>query len=419
AYLNRWQRLDVAGKAQLSTAIEEPSSFEGRTIRELQQHIPDNSQVLVANSMTIRDFDYFWFSGESDAVLYGNRGVNGIDGTVSTALGLATNHQPTYLVTGDLSLFHDLNGLAVAKTHNLNLTIILHNNDGGITMSQYFCSIVDNALCNPAQRMYFDLGEYRYGLTVVGEGEPIVCFHGFSESSYTWDAINLPGYRVVRIDLIGHGDSDIPDENRAYTIPQMIEDLHTVIYHMVGESYYLMGYSMGARIALSYALQYEREIKGLILESGSVGIASEAERAARRKADEDLAVHIEEHDGAWFAARWAEVPIFESQKQLSEGVEELIYLRRSNNSPYALACTLRGSGQGVMPYVGDKLKNFSVKGLYVSGALDTKYTTIGRDVFGKLPSFNHVIVDGAGHNVHIEKPQIFEQAVLDFLQKKG
>ena len=131
AYLNSWQSLEVAGKAQLSTAIEEPSCFEGRTIRELQQHIPDNSQLLVANSMTIRDFDYFWFSGESDAVLYGNRGVNGIDGTVSTALGLATNHQPTYLVTGDLSLFHDLNGLAVAKTHNLNLTIILHNNDGG------------------------------------------------------------------------------------------------------------------------------------------------------------------------------------------------------------------------------------------------------------------------------------------------
>lgn len=131
AYLNSWQSLEVAGKAQLSTAIEEPSCFEGRTIRELQQHIPDNSQLLVANSMTIRDFDYFWFSGESDAVLYGNRGVNGIDGTVSTALGLATNGKSTYLVTGDLSLFHDLNGLAVAKTHNLNLTIILHNNDGG------------------------------------------------------------------------------------------------------------------------------------------------------------------------------------------------------------------------------------------------------------------------------------------------
>ena len=130
-YLNIWQRLEQEGKKQLSLAIDEPHCFEGRTIRELQAHIPEDGQVFVANSMTIRDFDYFWFSGESKAVLYGNRGVNGIDGTISTALGLAANGRPTYLVTGDLSLFHDLNGLAIAKTHNLNLTIILHNNDGG------------------------------------------------------------------------------------------------------------------------------------------------------------------------------------------------------------------------------------------------------------------------------------------------
>ena len=130
-YLNIWQRLEQEGKKQLSLAIDEPHCFEGRTIRELQKKIPEDGQIFVANSMTIRDFDYFWFSGESKAVLYGNRGVNGIDGTISTALGLAVNGRPTYLVTGDLSLFHDLNGLAVAKTHNLNLTIILHNNDGG------------------------------------------------------------------------------------------------------------------------------------------------------------------------------------------------------------------------------------------------------------------------------------------------
>ena len=130
-YLNIWRRLEQAGKKQLSLAIDEPHCFEGRTIRELQKQIPEDGQIFVANSMTIRDFDYFWFSGESKAVLYGNRGVNGIDGTISTALGLAANGRPTYLVTGDLSLFHDLNGLAVAKTHNLNLTIILHNNDGG------------------------------------------------------------------------------------------------------------------------------------------------------------------------------------------------------------------------------------------------------------------------------------------------
>lgn len=130
-YLKLWKRLEQEGKKQLSTAIDEPHCFEGRTIRELQKQIPEDGQVFVANSMTIRDFDYFWFSGESKAALYGNRGVNGIDGTISTALGLAANGRPTYLVSGDLSLFHDLNGLAVAKTHNLNLIIILHNNDGG------------------------------------------------------------------------------------------------------------------------------------------------------------------------------------------------------------------------------------------------------------------------------------------------
>nr|WP_252894110.1 alpha/beta fold hydrolase [Veillonella denticariosi] len=124
------------------------------------------------------------------------------------------------------------------------------------------------------QRMYIDLGSYRYGLTIVGTGEPLVCLHGFSESGYTWNGITLPGYRMIRIDTIGHGDSDVPDDEMAYTIPVMLEDLHTVLYHVAGESYHLMGgYSMGgARLALLYTLQYESEVKRLILESGSVAL---------------------------------------------------------------------------------------------------------------------------------------------------
>ena len=97
----------------------------------LQAQMPADGQILVANSMSIRDMDYYWASGRSTATVYGNRGTNGIDGTVSTALGLSTNGKPTVMVTGDLSFFHDLNGLAIGKTHGMNLTIILHNNDGG------------------------------------------------------------------------------------------------------------------------------------------------------------------------------------------------------------------------------------------------------------------------------------------------
>lgn len=130
-YLSTWIDVDAMGRKQLDTVGQEQELFEGHTIHLLQELLPQYSQIVVANSMSIRDMDYFWAGNRHDATIYGNRGVNGIDGTVSTALGIATNSVPTVLLTGDLTFFHDLNGLAVAKTHPLNLTIIVHNNDGG------------------------------------------------------------------------------------------------------------------------------------------------------------------------------------------------------------------------------------------------------------------------------------------------
>ena len=130
-YVRVWQQIESNSREQLDKVQEEPNLFEGRTIHMLQQMMPDKGQLLVANSMSIRDMDYFWATGRSQAMVYGNRGTNGIDGTVSTALGLSTNGKPTVMLTGDLSFFHDMNGLAIGKTHGMNLTIILHNNDGG------------------------------------------------------------------------------------------------------------------------------------------------------------------------------------------------------------------------------------------------------------------------------------------------
>ena len=130
-YEELWRQIESNSREQLDKVQEESTLFEGRTIHMLQQMMPDEGQILVANSMSIRDMDYFWATGRSQAMVYGNRGTNGIDGTVSTALGLSTNGKPTVMVTGDLSFFHDLNGLAIGKTHGMNLMIILHNNDGG------------------------------------------------------------------------------------------------------------------------------------------------------------------------------------------------------------------------------------------------------------------------------------------------
>ncbi|MFC0273991.1 2-succinyl-5-enolpyruvyl-6-hydroxy-3-cyclohexene-1-carboxylic-acid synthase [Metabacillus herbersteinensis] len=106
--------------------------FEGKIYVELQKYLPDESTVFVGNSMPIRDVDTFFSKQEKRLNILANRGANGIDGVVSTALGSSVkNSHPTYLIIGDLSFFHDLNGLLAAKMYELNLTIILINNDGG------------------------------------------------------------------------------------------------------------------------------------------------------------------------------------------------------------------------------------------------------------------------------------------------
>ena len=105
--------------------------MEGYTIHLLQELLPKNSQLVVANSMSIRDMDYF---GLVIATVLLSTVTVAL--TASMVPFLRPWHSyywmfPTVLLTGDLTFFHDLNGLAVAKTHPLNLTIIVHNNDGG------------------------------------------------------------------------------------------------------------------------------------------------------------------------------------------------------------------------------------------------------------------------------------------------
>lgn len=130
-YLSKWLNYQKQMRKQLSGAKEELNLFEGKVIQKIQDMLPEESRLVVSNSMSIRDMDYFFESRNQNIKVLCNRGANGIDGIVSTALGVSTSNKPTVLLTGDLSFYYDLNGLLVGKTHNLNLTIILLNNDGG------------------------------------------------------------------------------------------------------------------------------------------------------------------------------------------------------------------------------------------------------------------------------------------------
>ena len=260
------------------------------------------------------------------------------------------------------------------------------------------------------QRMQINIGEYYYGVSIAGTGKPLVCFHGFSESGSTWDGIEVPGYRLIRIDSMGHGRSARPMKLQPYTLPQMLGDLHRIIYAIAGERYALMGYSMGARMALLYALEYPGEVTHLVLESGSVGIEDEGERQDRYVADQGLAERIRVHDITWFSETWAKLEIFKTQQGLPAKVQQQIRGRRLLNSPHALAFTLEGSGQGSMPYVGHRLSELTMPVCYISGELDTKYTEIGAQYFREA----HHIVPQVGHNVHVEALEVYRQILKQF-----
>jgi len=131
-WLARWQDADRLTRQTLFAAIQDFAElFEGRVFSELANLLSTGTTLYVGNSMPVRDLDTF-FNGSRERVrIMGNRGANGIDGIVSSALGASTGARQTLLVLGDLSFFHDLNGLLAARLHELNLTIVLINNDGG------------------------------------------------------------------------------------------------------------------------------------------------------------------------------------------------------------------------------------------------------------------------------------------------
>ncbi|WP_010233950.1 2-succinyl-5-enolpyruvyl-6-hydroxy-3-cyclohexene-1-carboxylic-acid synthase [Clostridium arbusti] len=131
AYLYKWLKYQNQMRKQLNSAKEDINLFEGKLIQMMQNMLPDGSRLVVSNSMAIRDMDYFFEARNQNIKVLCNRGANGIDGIVSTALGISTSNKPTVLLTGDLSFYYDLNGLLIGKTHNLNLIILLLNNNGG------------------------------------------------------------------------------------------------------------------------------------------------------------------------------------------------------------------------------------------------------------------------------------------------
>ena len=137
AWISRWRQVGEATREAMMREVSGVQEmFEGKLFTELADLLPDRTILFVGNSMPVRDLDTFFPATEKHIRLLGNRGASGIDGVLSTALGAAAvSQERLMLVLGDLSFYHDMNGLLAAKAHSLNATIIVINNDGGAIFS--------------------------------------------------------------------------------------------------------------------------------------------------------------------------------------------------------------------------------------------------------------------------------------------
>ncbi|AGZ26397.1 MULTISPECIES: 2-succinyl-5-enolpyruvyl-6-hydroxy-3-cyclohexene-1-carboxylic-acid synthase [Staphylococcus] len=127
AWLQQWQSLEKQARIEINDYLQHATD-EAAYVGTLISKLTSEDALFVSNSMPIRDIDNLLFDNEAE--IYANRGANGIDGVVSTALGMAVHKKVTLLI-GDLAFYHDMNGLLMSKINDIHLNIVLLNNDGG------------------------------------------------------------------------------------------------------------------------------------------------------------------------------------------------------------------------------------------------------------------------------------------------
>jgi len=227
----------------------------------------------------------------------------------------------------------------------------------------------------------------------------VVLLHGFTHTGASWNPVVAAlgeSYRSFAPDIRGHGSA-------AWRAPVTLEAVLDDLAALAPTRFTLVGYSMGGRIALHAALApaLQGRIDGLVLIGASPGIATAAEREARRAADERLADEVDRMTIEQFAERWARTPVLAGQPAR---VAAAVHADRLRNQPAALAGALRGLGTGALPSVWSRLSEIRTPAALIVGDRDQKFGTIAAEMALELPDASVAVVQGAGHAVHLESP---------------
>lgn len=264
------------------------------------------------------------------------------------------------------------------------------------------------------------LGGAYINFSQVGSGFPLVALHGFTGNEETWRAFGVSAsryYKLVTVDLPGHGESDSPDSSDLYTMETHVKVLGELLDHLGFEQVAWIGYSLGGRIALGATLEMPDRSCALILESASPGISELEEREQRAKDDQALANWIEKAEVIDFVNYWEQLPMWDSQNRLPELIRKRLRFQRLSNKSIGLANSLRGIGSGVQPQYSSSLRQVNVPTLLLAGAEDGKFLQIATEMHSNISNCSLEVISQSGHCIHLEQPDRFNELVFKFLKE--
>lgn len=228
---------------------------------------------------------------------------------------------------------------------------------------------------------------------------PILALHGFTGSGLDFQCIaesTSDFYSWWAPDLMGHGGSPAPEDASAYTVSSHINYLDKIVKNIDGP-FILLGYSMGGRLALRYALDRPELVNKLILVGATPGIIDFEERRLRRENDEKLAERIITVGVEQFLNEWQSQPLIRTQSNIPDLLHKAMLERRRRNVPLGLANSLQSMGTGEMENLWNNLENIKCPVTLITGETDRKFFDIAVQMKNKVPSFIHEIIPRAGH----------------------
>jgi 2-succinyl-6-hydroxy-2,4-cyclohexadiene-1-carboxylate synthase len=251
-------------------------------------------------------------------------------------------------------------------------------------------------------------------------GVPVFVLHGFTGSGKAMEPLSERlaaglAARIICPDLVGHGCSEVPDELDLYRVEAMAGQVMGLADALGCETFHLVGYSMGGRVALTLGCTDPRRLRSLCLIGASAGIAEPLQRQSRVRADAARARRITT-DFAAFVDEWMADPLFGGQTALGAAHLRAAKAQRLASSPAGLARSLLAGGTGSMTPLHERLGDCEVPVLALAGARDAKFCSIAEQLAAALPNCDAVRVEGAGHAAHLERPSGTAAEIAAFIE---